>query len=215
MERHLLGFSGANSEIEQIFKSSDRKGKYDMDLMTRQASLMKLQKKLLIFTAITLIIILWFLYTKFDDDDGKTSYIVLLLLSFGLVGGFVSIQQRIHNISDDELVNLSASWASILLVPIYGAIFAVVLHLMFVAEMVTGVFFPSYEIAELIEYPTTREDQLKNFRAFFCNAFPESGKDTAKMLFWAFCAGFSERLVPQIIKNFETQASEEGKGVSK
>ncbi len=41
---------------------------------------------------------------------------------------------------------------------------------------------------------------MNSFTAWLINAFPETGKDVAKLLFWSFVAGFSERFVPQIIQ---------------
>jgi hypothetical protein len=34
---------------------------------------------------------------------------------------------------------------------------------------------------------------------FAPSGYPASGKEVAKLLFWSFVAGFSERLVPQVI----------------
>jgi hypothetical protein len=44
-------------------------------------------------------------------------------------------------------------------------------------------------------------------RNFFLNTYPSSGQDLAKLIFWCFLAGFSERLVPQIITNIGVKAT--------
>lgn len=41
----------------------------------------------------------------------------------------------------------------------------------------------------------------------FRETYPSSGPDLAKLLFWSFVAGFSERFVPQLISNVTTRAS--------
>ena len=43
--------------------------------------------------------------------------------------------------------------------------------------------------------PPTTEDVV----TFLNQTYPKSGPDLAKLLFWCFVAGFSERFVPQII----------------
>jgi hypothetical protein len=40
-------------------------------------------------------------------------------------------------------------------------------------------------------------------QAFFRDTYPASGSDLAKLLFWCFVAGFSERLIPQILGKAE------------
>lgn len=112
----------------------------------------------------------------------------------GLVGGFVSIQQRLKKVSDEELQLLSQSWFQILLIPIYGGIFALVLYLAFLGNIVEGASFPRFSIPEFSVPPGT-EDMKKLFNA----TYPSTGIDFAKLIFWCFVAGFSERLVPQII----------------
>ncbi len=169
-----------------------------MRIDTRQSLLLKLTRKLVLSTCLSLGVILFLLYWGISSSD--RSYLALLIFATGLIGGFVSIQQRVHKISDLELRHLSESWASILLIPIYGGIFAVIIHILFLAGIVTGSLFPAYSIPKFGD-PV----QLADFQAFFTHTLPKSGEDTAKMIFWAFVAGFSERLVPQIIQNVQSQ----------
>ena len=42
--------------------------------------------------------------------------------------------------------------------------------------------------------------KLIDFNNFLKLTFPKSGPNVAKLIFWSFVAGFSERFVPQIIK---------------
>ena len=39
----------------------------------------------------------------------------------------------------------------------------------------------------------------------FTSTYPSTGVDFAKLVFWSFVAGFSERLVPQIISKTENK----------
>lgn len=174
-----------------------------MSIETRQALLLKLTRKLVISTGITVVIIVSFFFLYFLEYDTDRTYLTIIVFGTGLIGGFVSIQQRIHKVSDIELKHLSESWASVLLIPIYGGIFALVLHVVFLSEIITGALFPVYSVPAFND-PAT----LKDFREFFSSTLPKTGQDTAKMLVWAFCAGFSERLVPQIIQSVQSRAAD-------
>jgi hypothetical protein len=118
----------------------------------------------------------------------------------GLIGGFVSIQQRIKNVNDEELDLLSRSWFQILLIPVYGGIFALVLYLAFLSGIVEGTLFPRLSVPTFGNPPSTED--MKNL---FMLTYPTTGVDLAKLIFWSFVAGFSERLVPQIISKTENK----------
>lgn len=171
---------------------------------SRQELLLKLTKKLIICTALSLITVLAFFFVFYQQANSEQSFLTLIVFATGLVGGFVSIQQRIHKINDQELNYLSNSWSNILLIPVYGGIFALVLHIAFLAEIISGNLFPKYVLPEF----SKPSPQLSDFKSFFRTILPATGQDTAKMIFWAFCAGFSERLVPQIIQNVHNQTNE-------
>jgi hypothetical protein len=114
----------------------------------------------------------------------------------GIIGGFVSIQQRLKRVSDEELTYLSQSWTSILVVPVFGGVFALVLYLLFLAGIVKGPLFPKITIPPF----TTEAPTIEELKGFFTETLPASGSDFAKLAFWCFVAGFSERFVPQIIQ---------------
>ncbi|HUS11057.1 MAG TPA: hypothetical protein VMZ30_11375, partial [Pyrinomonadaceae bacterium] len=119
----------------------------------------------------------------------------------GLIGGFVSIQQRIKNVNEEELELLSRSWFQILLIPVYGGIFALVLYLAFLGGIVEGALFPRFSVpAFTTPYPTAEDVKM-----FLISTYPSTGTDVAKLIFWSFLAGFSERLVPQIISRTENK----------
>ena len=81
---------------------------------------------------------------------------------------------------------------SITLIPINGGIFALVLMIMFVGKIIQGTLFPTY--------PDLKVEDLITFKKWITSAYPVSGANVAKLLFWSFVAGFSERFVPQIIR---------------
>ena len=123
----------------------------------------------------------------------------------GIVGGFVSIQQRIKTVSDEELNLLTKSWFQILLIPVFGGVFALVLYCLFLSEIISGSLFPIFYIPKA----TNNIPDTAFMFELFTKTYPLTGQDFAKFLFWSFVAGFSERFVPQIISNVASKASEQ------
>jgi hypothetical protein len=162
-----------------------------MSAIERQKYLQQVTKTLTIFTGAVLLIVFAWLYTRYGTQGNRHSYLVLLVFTAGLLGGFVSIQQRLPKMKLDELKSLSSSWFSIILMPINGGVFSLVLMLMFIGNIVQGTLFP--------EYPERKIIDLSTFIYWLDNSYPDSGADVTKLLFWSFVAGFSERFVPQII----------------
>ena len=162
--------------------------------MDRQHRILRVTKRLLIFAGISMALtVIIFIPTFYC---GSRLLISWLAFECGIIGGFVSIQQRLKKIDDDELALLSKSWASILLVPIYGGIFALVLYVLFMSKLIEGSVFPTFAMPVFDNPPTTQNivDLLKE-------TYPQTPVDFAKFIFWSFVAGFSERFVPQIIHN--------------
>ena len=177
-----------------------------MDDTDRQKCLQIITRKLVYFTGGCLAAALTFFYIivpLFGDTLDRT-YLVALVFLLGLIGGFVSIQQRLPTIELKELRELSGSWSSVVLIPINGGIFSLVLMLMFLSEVLVGPMFPEFK-----HQPIDSDNAVKSILSWFSNTVPKSGPDIAKLLFWSFVAGFSERFVPQIIRKTKGK-SEEG-----
>ena len=163
-----------------------------MNATERQTDLQRITRKLVIFTGVILIVLAGGLYWLSMSPE-KQSFLVILVFVAGLLGGFVSIQQRLPAISFEEMKVISESWVSITLIPLNGGIFAVVLMLMFAGRIIQGQLFPTY--------PDTFSIQdADSFFLWLKNGYPLNGVDVAKLLFWSFVAGFSERFVPQVIR---------------
>ncbi len=180
-----------------------------MSTIERQQYLQKITQRLVTFTGVALALLALGLYgfisinsCEAPDACEEKSYLVLLVFISGLLGGFVSIQQRLPSIRLDELKVLSSSWISITLIPINGGIFALVIMLMFAGHIIQGQLFPVYPDT----FPIT---DAKSFSSWLEKAYPENGIDIAKLLFWSFVSGFSERFVPQIIRRTSNEAIEE------
>lgn len=169
---------------------------------SRTENILSITKKLIILSGVTLLLIsLVFGATLFFGGKLMISWICLMC---GILGGFVSMQQRVKKISAEELQLLSKSWYQVLLIPIYGGIFSLVLYIIFLSNLISSPFFPSFNFPEILE---TGIDAAY-LRNFLTDTYPSSGQDFAKLVFWCFLAGFSERFVPQIITNISNKTIE-------
>lgn len=171
--------------------------------MNRIVHIHTITKRLIWMTAAALLIIgIIFGITYYYDQRLMLTWLALLC---GVIGGFVSIQQRLKNVSDQELELLTMSWFQILLIPIFGGVFALVLYVIFLSGIVSGHLFPEFH------FPKKPESGLSNsfILDILKNTYPKSGEALAKFLFWSFVAGFSERFVPQIISKVTSSSSEQ------
>ncbi|MCE8033123.1 hypothetical protein EKK97_03705 [Billgrantia tianxiuensis] len=169
--------------------------------MERIRHIHSITKRLIAMTAIAVIVLGGIFALSFSGE--RRFMIAWAVLLCGIIGGFVSIQQRLNNVTDEELVLLDASWFQILLVPIFGGVFALVLYLVFLSGIVSGDLFPRFR------FPLQEAKQSGDefMRSIFRETYLRSGPDLAKLLFWSFVAGFSERFVPQLINNVTSSAS--------
>jgi hypothetical protein len=162
--------------------------------MEKRQKYLTVTKKLLLFVGISLIITtLIFSLVYFKTGRFFVSWLVF---QCGIIGGFVSLQQRLKNIDREELTLLSESWASLLLIPVYGGVFSLLLYVIFLAKVIEGGLFPEFYIPEFSRVVTDTDIQK-----FLRESYPLTGPDFAKLIFWSFIAGFSERFVPQIIQS--------------
>lgn len=171
--------------------------------MDRIANIHILTKRLIVMTVVSVLIFsAIFGLSYFFSQRFMMTWAGFLC---GIVGGFVSIQQRIKTVSDDELTLLTRSWFPILLVPVFGGVFSLVLYCLFLSGIVSGSLFPVF----YIPVPSNSIPDTDFMINLFTKTYPLTGPDFAKFLFWSFVAGFSERFVPQIISNVVQKSSEQ------
>ena len=166
-------------------------------------------KRLIVMTAIAVAV----LSAIFGATFLLGQRLMLTHLSFtcGIIGGFVSIQQRLKSVSDEELELLARSWFQIVLIPIFGGIFALVLYCLFLSGIISGHVFPAFSMPK----PPAAGPDTNFMVDLLIRTYPSTGPDLAKFLFWSFAAGFSERLVPQIITKVAAGAGGEGDAAKK
>jgi hypothetical protein len=125
------------------------------------------------------------------------------VLFVGFVGGFVGLQRRLKALPDDDLTLLANSWVCIALSPIVGAILAELVYLLFASGLLEGSMFPHF----VKDDQTGATRGLQTIFAVQC----ATAADYAKVLFWGFIAGFSEKFATNIIGQFESRVLQEKK----
>lgn len=104
------------------------------------------------------------------------------VISFGALGSAISVITRARN-GEDIVPGITPR--ELISVQTVGAVFALILSLMFMGELVGGSMFPNWDPFYTIIYAPA--------------AF-------AKLLVWSFIAGFFERFVPNILQNLSSRA---------
>jgi hypothetical protein len=121
---------------------------------------------------------------------------IVLVMLMGALGGFLSVQQRIAKISTDQdpiltMFQLQKGLFAVRLAPLTGALCALVLLLIFQADLLTGALFP--DMKKLL----FRLGTLQAPTGVFTGG--DNAIQFAKLLVWCFIAGFAERFVPDTL----------------
>ena len=124
-----------------------------------------------------------------------------IVMLCGIVGGFVGIQRRLRELTIDDLKLLADSRIFLILAPLVGGVLAIVLYVIFLSGLLQGDLFPKFLVIDVKDGGQVD----KGFLSIF-NQHAETFSDYAKLMFWSFVAGFSERFVTDVIGKFEGNA---------
>ena len=113
----------------------------------------------------------------------------VLVILCGAMGGLISMMRRLQAMPTGstpllDTIALNAGQFGIGMSPTYGAIFAIVLYVIFLSGILSSLFSSA---AQTAVFPMFRD------------ATPATTPDYAKLLVWAFIAGFAEKLVPDVL----------------
>jgi hypothetical protein len=156
--------------------------------------------------------------------SGAFTFTIGTVALAGIMGGSLSMLQRIQNAPvGDPLFNLATltnSWRGLSLSPLFGAVFASLLFVLFAAGILQGAAFPRIEtvssnVANPVQSasgeagkteassPTeTQRTAQWSVTDFLRYTGPKDGVSFALLLIWSFMAGFAERLVPDFLNRF-------------
>ena len=132
-----------------------------------------------------------------EDSLGPVNLVLVLFI--GAMGGLCSMQQRYQSTPRDgdpvdNVLLLQQSWSRLFMPAISGAIFAALLYFIIIGGLLSGELFPKINA----QTPVASETML---HAIKVNR-PNTVADYAKLVIWAFLAGFAERLVPDTLTRF-------------
>lgn len=151
-----------------------------------------------VYTSVLAFILMWCRWHSY-------SYLAVLVLVVysGVIGGFVSSQRRMQGLPTDgdpliSIFGLDNAGYYLWLSPLLGAIFAVVLMMMFVGGMLKGAIFP-----EFLHVVASRPG-LSFFDTVW-GTLPVDSENYGKLLVWSFLAGFAERLVPDSLDRLSSK----------
>lgn len=126
------------------------------------------------------------------ENKNSTQFIMITrvsifsaVMSFGALGAAISVITRARQ-GDREAISVTKR--EIHSVQTIGAVFALILSLIFMGGLIAGSLFPNSETFYYVIYLPA--------------AF-------AKLLVWSFIAGFSERFVPNVLKNLTRRSGAE------
>ena len=129
----------------------------------------------------------------------ESRYVVpVVVIASGLIGGFVGLQRRLKDLTITDLELIANSWIYTCLSPLVGGVLALLLYVLFLSGLLSGDLFPHF-IADV------NTEEVTGFESIFLQ-HADNYKDYAKLVFWCFVAGFSERFVTDVIYHFEGAA---------
>ncbi len=172
---------------------------------SQQARILLIEVSRRLFVALTCALLLGGVIVAviywFNQNDKITGSVTTpIVMICGAVGGFVGIQARLRDLTLMDLALLVESKTYLILAPFVGGVLALVLYLLFLSELLQGDLFPTFVAHKPFHKPAEGFFSIANQHA-------EDGySDYAKLMFWCFLAGFSERFVTDVIGKFEGNA---------
>lgn len=146
----------------------------------------------------------WF--TKPDNGSYFQALIATVVYS-GLIGGYISSQRRMQMIPTEgdplsSVYELQNGQYFLWFAPLTGAVFAMVLMLLFISGILQGKIFPAFSPL------STNSGQNPMSYWAFTQLLPKTSADYALLFLWSFIAGFAERFVPDALDRIISRAED-------
>lgn len=128
---------------------------------------------------------------------GRSLSLAYPVAVIGSAGGTANAYRRLQRLQATEptlreQVPRALAVLQVYASPVVGAVFAAVLYVLFLAGLLQGELFPTFDCAA---------EPFTDFAAF-ADCGPSTNSDVAMALVWAFVAGFGEKLVPNVLDRF-------------
>lgn len=133
---------------------------------------------------------------------GRYSDVVIVVFLAGAVGAVVNNYYRLAKLSAADKAAAAQVDGKVLALqmyvsPLIAGILAFVLYGLCLSGLLAGALFPKFTNTDL---------PYKDFSSLLTTLAPEKNIDTAKAILWAFIAGFSERLIPNVLDRLVAKA---------
>ena len=133
-----------------------------------------------------------FLYVLYAVKHNNIDFLLLLFFS-GALGGVISTYIRVKSLplmDKEEAVTRMLAVLQIYITPIIAGIFGFLLYLLFASGLLTGALFPEF---------SGLENPFETAQSMIEQTKVKTNLDGIKALVWSFIAGFSEKMVPNIL----------------
>ncbi len=132
---------------------------------------------------------------------------VLAIFLAGTLGGVTNNYIRLKAIPADQAIfpNTTTNQLAIIQVyvsPIIAGVFGCILYYIFVSGILRGALFPEF---------TGVEENFQSVSEIFNTIDPKTNQDSVKAIVWSFVAGFSEKMVPNIIDKIAEDTKKQDK----
>jgi len=147
--------------------------------------------------------ILLYTFVQSLTVESNTFSLIVFVFFAGALGGITNTYMRLKNmpleaLKQNDLSKLIAI-SQVYATPMVAGTFAIVAHVLFASGMLEGALFPNFAEG------STHYD---NLNAMFDSYKPQTYADAAKMIVWGFIAGFSEKMIPNILDRMAEEGSD-------
>lgn len=145
---------------------------------------------------------------------GYGGSVPLFVFTCGIIGGVISIQQRLPKLDARTLKMMSHSNYYLVLAPLVGGVLSLLLYMLFLSGLLSGDLFPNFVPDTVMRVVPGSDPQVMERvivgEPGIGRIFTQGGEgyqDYGKLFFWSFVAGYSEKFIPNVIGRFEGAAT--------